>query len=1686
MSNPALLQLFVAVCVHGAVADAPTGGPVPRARAADGPATFGRSRLTTAGVGNESVHWSLDPTLGSEAFAITPSAGGAAITAGDEVGAMYAMLELAERVRRDGAHSLATARVQSAPFLRDRGLNVFLTLPWSYEKNDTDNDPAALVDPERWWFQNEDYWTTLLDQMAESRLNWLDLHGAWDISVTNAPNLYAYFIQSEPFPEVGVAPEIKAKNLDRLNWVIEHAHARGIRVSLMAYEARLRTPHRRDVPYPDDEPTTYSYTRDVVERMIRQAPALDAIGFRIGESGHGGDFFRCYGEAVTKSGRDIPLYTRSWVTQKAKVVPLARASSDFTVEIKYDGEQWAAPYPFSGGRVANWHSYSFEDYLSDSCAIAADGNSAPKKLWPGNSVEGGERWPEQPYKIVWQVRANGTHRIFPFFEPEWVRRSIEPMKVGTASGFTVEPMNAYFPASPRYYVADPARVPCNWIHQRDELFLMQWGRLGYDPKTPDAVFDQRLRERFGAAAEPLAKGWRAASHVVPLALLSHAFGPDHRDDAPELEWGGSTHEWIEGEGLDTHAFLPIREEIALRTTGGSDGRIGARAVAGELERAAETAESTLVDLNRTIDSAPEKGRAYELRCALEQLARLGRYFAGRLRSAWWTALADAAPGTAGARLLANEQMTSAWKAWTDLSGPSRDPTAGHGEDAAADFYRAFTDRLRMHTNTFRWRDQLAQVTREKDAIAQLGSRPGAASDAELAAARALAATESSHPTAALPHLTWKESGSEIVATLPARGVDRAWLLAKPLPSSTFFHRLPMKQEGSAFVARLPRERAGHLLAAEIQHGGETHRLPDPLIETPWLVVPSKTGATPLVYSTEEALAHLDPTTLDPAKHGLLVVAPRAWEFFRDFDAVTQRKLLDAVARGMKLLILQQDYKSGRYPLAWLPNPPRVEEFRTDAFDPAGALHLDVVNAPDVLWQRFAATPGWEVPGNGGVAHQRIGKGELWMVQARLIQNLHLPSCARALLTLLRGGGVEKPVVLIDPGTENNRFGTSVIPDFLNAHEIPFLTLGEVIAATQGVAAAAVQPAPPWDDLVLGNRGASQQQHFLDEQAKHSAMRPLPATPSEFEAQRPAQKQLVMQALGLDPLPPRTPLNAKVVGVLPRDGYRIEKIVFESQPGFLVTAHLYVPAGATDKLPVILNPHGHWEHKKLEPVVQQRMIQQALHGYLAMIVDSPGFSFEGEALIERRFAGSHDDFRSQLGSCCAGAVYVWDLMRALDYLETRPEADMKHVGITGASGGGHATLWTFAADERIGAAVPVVFASSLEIEPHNGCACNHIPGTLRIGDRADTLAVRAPAPILLIGASDDREFPPAGMRRTGDKLARLWELHGAAGDVGVRIFESKHDYSLDMVATALGFFERHLKGVGDGSPLTLVAHATEPVDAAELFCLPQPPTDARSMRDLAVARLAGATKQPRTLDPAEFLRHNGALPPGAPTEVVARDEHGALLPFPKSGAEAGALANHKLFVCFESEPGLTIPALLWLPRAAPRATIVLVTDDGKSNAAARFTIDKLVMGGFACLAVDPRGIGELEGLDLRLLIYRNCAPAFAAAIDLERAVQIVRPLAPRVVVVGDGAIGSLAALSLALMRPDLDAVIGRGGMHEFADAFDESVPLLAIQPQADLLPPLSRLRTAVKPPSLFTFRGDPSFDLYAALLRLLKM
>lgn len=1571
------------------------------------PLEFGLHEIrAAAGARYADVKVSVKKTGEKESYKITSAGGKVQIVGSDQNGAMYGCFEFAERLRNQGSKAWST-RASGSPFLVDRGLNLFLTLPWDYKKNDTDYDVAALSDPQRWWFQNDDYWTTLLDIMAKSRLNWLDIHGGWDISVTNAPNLYAYFVTSPSFPKVGVPDSVKAVGMARLNKVIAMAHARGIRVSLMAYEANLRIPQNPNPPYEATEANVYKYTKEAVEQMIRQAPGLDAIGFRIGESGKSESFFKCYGEAVKNSGRHIPLITRSWITTKQKVLPLAQASKDFTVEIKYNGEQWGAPYMVSGGRMANWSSYSFEDYLSDS-----GDKSQNTKTWPGQPDGQGGQWPSEPYKIVWQVRANGTHRIFPFYNPDWVRRSIKVMKIGTASGYTIEGEDAYYPKAPDYYLADIKDKYCNWVHQRDEMYWMTWGRLGYDPKVPDDVFDAKVKSWFPGRGDGILKAWREASLVVPLSFMANSIGPDHRDHAPELEWGGSTMSLIDAQPFDSFSVRPIVEDALQDNLGVHDGRVSVAQVGHELRKAFESGTRAL-----GVPRGPT-GRGRELSYSTTMLLEWARFQSGRYLTAGQIADALRTTGKPGLRDSTQASASQGWRGLTD--------------SAESAFYRPFTEKLRMHTNTFHWKSQDQTV---KDDLAAVRALP-------VVKTKEVAREGNAFSKLNLDS-TW--TATKVKCRVAVMGASDAWLLWKPLPSSTFFHRIPMRLSGREASIEIPRMACGMCVAVELKRvNGGFVRVPAPLYtsEPAYQIVPALSEQTPQIYNTSEALTYLDPSSLKPEKHGKIMIAPRGWTFFNRFDKANKRKLLDPVKRGMDLVILQQDFASGRYKLDFLPSPPKIENNPSpDVFDPARALGMSKVSTPGVLWQRIAPTPGWKVYGNGGVASYELGKGHVWVVLGRFMQLAEIPGCAENIKALLKSNGHDKPVVLVDAGTESSAYTTSFWPDTMNVLNVPFLTLGEVIAKEQGMNSFKPIAGPVSDDDVLGGKGKEMANAFLRKQVVSMSKRTPPTTVAAFELERKRRKAELLKSLGLDPIPPKTPLNARITGVIQRPGYKIEKLVFESRPRFYVTCHVYksdsAPAG---KLPVIVDVNGHWAHKKGEDRLQLRCAFQALRGYLVIAVDSPGHSFEGNSLIERRSEGDHNDFMLVEGGSNATGYYVWDAIRALDYMATRPDADMGHIGLTGASGGGLATLYTFAADDRYSAAVPVVYMASMEQAPDNGCLCNHVPGTCQIGDRSDVLAIQAPKPVYIMGAQNDGEFPPGATLLTHKKVQKEWALFGKESDTLVQVFAGPHDYNQPMREAMVGFFDKYLKGVGDGSPVPQPPiEVFDPEDRQ--FLVLDPPMDReRTMRDLSKEYLDTA---PASVPANRALEVNGGVP--------ARSG----LKYRENGD------GQKRSVTFESEPGLVTPGVLFVPAGKVKGVRIYVSDNGKQAEIADRSGEVPAADGYVQLFIDVLGTGELADIELRYPVYMGRSVPFIGGWQLVRAAEAMHKYSGKIEVIGKGPACSQAVMFAGLMDDSFAKVTGLDCMAKWADVFGSAVPDFAVQPRAHLCGSLADLRKKVK-------------------------
>jgi cephalosporin-C deacetylase-like acetyl esterase len=291
---------------------------------------------------------------------------------------------------------------------------------------------------------------------------------------------------------------------------------------------------------------------------------------------------------------------------------------------------------------------------------------------------------------------------------------------------------------------------------------------------------------------------------------------------------------------------------------------------------------------------------------------------------------------------------------------------------------------------------------------------------------------------------------------------------------------------------------------------------------------------------------------------------------------------------------------------------------------------------------------------------------------------------------------------------------------------------------------------------------------------------------------------------------RTPLNARVTGVLERSGYRIEKLTFESRPRLYVTANLYVPAGA-GRRPAILGPLGHSPNGKAWPSYQRLFSNLARKGYVVLAYDpfGQGERIEypgprpGQSAIGGGGTGEHEYAGRRL--ILLGANFslfrAWDGIRGIDYLLSREEVDPERIGCCGQSGGGTLTQFLSALDSRI--KVAVVSEGNTEnlaednVEPPGSAddaEQNIVPGLARGIDRADLLYAFAPKPLLMTVTLHDagHTYSPEYVTDSLDFLdeyKRAYGLFGASERVSLQATTVSHGYVYEMRRATYAWFNR---------------------------------------------------------------------------------------------------------------------------------------------------------------------------------------------------------------------------------------------------------------------------------------------------------
>lgn len=334
---------------------------------------------------------------------------------------------------------------------------------------------------------------------------------------------------------------------------------------------------------------------------------------------------------------------------------------------------------------------------------------------------------------------------------------------------------------------------------------------------------------------------------------------------------------------------------------------------------------------------------------------------------------------------------------------------------------------------------------------------------------------------------------------------------------------------------------------------------------------------------------------------------------------------------------------------------------------------------------------------------------------------------------------------------------------------------------------------------------------------------VPATPQEWSQRGERVRMQMRVSLGLWPEPTRTPLNPVVHGKVDREDYTVERVFFESMPGFYVTGSLYRPRHAEGKRPGVLCPHGHWNNGRFldtpvdevrreiaqgaerfeegaRSVLQARCVQLARMGCVVFHYDMIGYADSVQISFDlaHRFAKQRPEMNSReawgLFSPQAEAhnqsvmgLQTWNSIRALDFLLELPDVDAGKIGVTGASGGGTQTFVLCALDPRPTVAFPAVMVGTAM---QGGCTCENASGLRVETGNVEFAALFAPKPLGMTSANDwTKEMSTKGF----PELKQLFTLLGAPDKVALHRGEHfGHNYNHVSRTAMYAWMNRHFQ------------------------------------------------------------------------------------------------------------------------------------------------------------------------------------------------------------------------------------------------------------------------------------------------------
>jgi dienelactone hydrolase len=466
--------------------------------------------------------------------------------------------------------------------------------------------------------------------------------------------------------------------------------------------------------------------------------------------------------------------------------------------------------------------------------------------------------------------------------------------------------------------------------------------------------------------------------------------------------------------------------------------------------------------------------------------------------------------------------------------------------------------------------------------------------------------------------------------------------------------------------------------------------------------------------------------------------------------------------------------------------------------------------------------------------------------------------------------------------------------------------------------------------------------------------------ADWKAQRPDRLEEYYDMLGLWPLPEKTPLQATVTGTLDRGDYVVENLHYQSRPGLYVTANLYRPAVIEPgiRLPAVVYVCGHSPRGRdgNKTAFQSHGIWFARHGYVCLVLDTVQL---GE------IAGvHHGTYREERwwwlsrGYTPAG-VEAWNGVRGIDYLVSRPDVDPERIGVTGISGGGAATFWIAAADERARVVVPVSGMADLESYVPNRlinghCDCMFLYNTHQ-WPWTRIAALVAPRPMLFVNSDRDPIFPMDANERVINRLERVYSWYGAGDQVDSFVSLGGHDYRRDIRQAVYRFINLHLRD--DPRPVTnserdLVTGARaqdHPIDPSALRVFPRDADIPADARNANIDREFVPLARPDLPGPGAFVEWQEGL--------IAQLRRASFRHFPDRIPPATLIEDGTpgLFQA-ETEPEITVRVRLASQPAGPARRIVLYVTDSDANEPPPVWLKSHVTDADALSVLEPRGVG----------------------------------------------------------------------------------------------------------------------------------